>query len=127
MKVVIDNSRNITVNTMNIEALNSIQMQAHMHVESIKLEAAQALGSAEAVFNRMSQAHEQERSSWHASHQDVVQRLHAEANQQIMASNANATQQLLALRTEMAADANAQLAAGRNVLETQQGSHTMDM
>ena len=47
-------------------------------MDRIKLEAAQALGSAEAVFNRMSTAHEAERLGWNTAFNDFQQRLHAE-------------------------------------------------
>ena len=67
MKIVIDNSRNITVNSINIEALNAVQMPANLQVDRAKFEAAQALGSAEAMFQRMSESHEQEPAAWYKS------------------------------------------------------------
>ena len=100
MNITLDNSQHITVNTLNIEALSSIQLQANCYVDRIKLEAAQALGSAEAVFNRMSTAHEAERQGWNTAFNDFQQRLRAECCQQVAAANASGNEQLLRLRTD---------------------------
>ena len=122
MCITLDNSQHITVNTLNIEALNNIQLQANTYIERMRLEAAQALGSAGAVFNAMNTAHEGERQNWIA----VCQRMIAECQQQVAAVNSSGNVQLPRLRHEMAAEANAQLAACRQTLEVQAGSHTVE-
>ena len=67
MEINIDQSKNIVIQTINIEALNAVQMQANVQIDRIKVEAAQALGSAEAVFYHMNESHEAERAGWYQS------------------------------------------------------------
>ena len=71
----------------------------------------------------MNDAHEEERRNWYA----VGERVVVECHQQVAAANAAGNEQVLRMRQEMAAEANAQLASCRQVLETQAGSHTVDI
>ena len=91
MHVTLDNSQHITVNTLNVDAINNIQMQANVTIERMKLEGAQALGSCEAVFAAMNNAHEEERRNWYA----VGERVVAECHQQVAAANTVGNEQIL--------------------------------
>ena len=65
-------------------------MQANLHVDRIKFEAAQALSSADAMSTHMSASHEQERVAWYKSAEEYQRRLQDEARQQIVESNTKA-------------------------------------
>ena len=117
----------MTVNNGSIEALNQVQMQHNFHVERIRLEAAQALGTAEAVYNRLNADHERERQQWITAGANYQREIFTEASRQVDIIRNTASSQLVEMRDELIRDGNAQLEECRNVMESSTRSHAAEL
>ena len=127
MSMNFDQSRHVTINNFNVEALNQVQMQCNFNVERIRLEAAQALGAAEAVYNRLNADHERERMQWIAAGAEYQRQIFTEASQQVENARTSATTQLTEMRDDIANQANDKINACRRAMEVAASSHAADL